>query len=136
MKIRVYYHHTDCGGVVYYATYLKFLEEARTEFFDERSISIKKLKEGDVQFAVYHQEIDYKSPVFYADVLQIDTVLTKVSRTALEFEYIIKNQAKQTVCTAKTTMACLGSNFKPRRIPPEVINKLTINKSDESKSLE
>ncbi len=27
---RIYYHDTDCGGVVYYANYLKHLEEART----------------------------------------------------------------------------------------------------------
>ena len=30
--MRVYYEDTDCGGVVYYANYLKFLERARTEW--------------------------------------------------------------------------------------------------------
>jgi acyl-CoA thioester hydrolase len=31
MEIRVYYEDTDCGGVVYYANYLKYFERARTE---------------------------------------------------------------------------------------------------------
>lgn len=37
MKVKIYYHDTDCGGVVYYANYLKYLEEARTEYFEEKS---------------------------------------------------------------------------------------------------
>ena len=24
MQVKIIYHHTDCGGVVYYANYLKF----------------------------------------------------------------------------------------------------------------
>lgn len=36
MEIRVYYEDTDCGGVVYYANYLKYMERARTEYLRER----------------------------------------------------------------------------------------------------
>ncbi len=43
MEKRIYYHDTDCGGVVYYANYLKFLEEARTEFLEKRGVLIKEL---------------------------------------------------------------------------------------------
>lgn len=39
MKIKIYYHHTDCGGVVYYAKYLEFLEEARSKFFEDKGIA-------------------------------------------------------------------------------------------------
>ena len=60
MKIKIYYHHTDCGGVVYYAKYLEFLEEARTEFFDHRGILVKELIKQGVLFVDARQEIDYK----------------------------------------------------------------------------
>lgn len=33
MEIRVYYEDTDCGGIVYYANYLKFCERARSNLF-------------------------------------------------------------------------------------------------------
>ena len=39
MDIKIYYEDTDCGGVVYYANYLKYFERARTDevaFFIER----------------------------------------------------------------------------------------------------
>ncbi|MBU1869240.1 MAG: acyl-CoA thioesterase, partial [Candidatus Omnitrophica bacterium] len=43
MKKRIYYHDTDAGTVVYYGNYLKFLEEARTEYLEERGFLIKEL---------------------------------------------------------------------------------------------
>lgn len=124
MKIRIYYHQTDCGGVVYYANYLKFLEEARTEFFESKGIFIKELVKQGVQFVVARQEIDYKAPAFYGDTLSIDTRLNEVGRIKLDFAYEIKNQDSQIVSTARTVMVCVNGNLRPpghpRRDPQEV----------------
>lgn len=125
MKIRIFYHHTDCGGVVYYANYLKFLEEARTEFLEQKGILIRQLLEHNTQFIVYRQEIDYKSPAFYADTLQVDAQLVKISAAKLEFEYEIKNQDGLIICAARTVMACVGTDFKPIPIPEQIRQKLT-----------
>lgn len=127
MKIKIYYHQTDCGGVVYYANYLKFLEEARTEFFESKGISIKELVKQGVQFMVARQEIDYKAPAFYGDILHIDTRLAQVSGVKLEFEYDIKNQDGQLVCSAKTVVACVDAEFKPKPIPEELRRQITKN---------
>jgi acyl-CoA thioester hydrolase len=125
MKIKIYYHHTDCGGVVYYAKYLEFLEEARTEFFNEKGISIKKLTQQGILFVVARQEIDYKAPAFYGDVLSIDTRVINTSRVKLEFAYEIKNQDNQIISTAKTVLVCVDGNFKPQAIPQELRKNLT-----------
>ena len=42
MKFRIYYEDTDCGGVVYYANYLKFCERARSELFFQKGLSPHK----------------------------------------------------------------------------------------------
>ena len=124
MRVRIYYHHTDCGGVVYYARYLEFLEAARTEFLEERGILIKELIKQGVVFVVSRQEIDYKSPAFYGDILQIDTQLTNTSGVRLEFEYEIKNQSGKLIATAETVMASMSCALKPKPIPEEVREKL------------
>lgn len=124
MKVKIFYHHTDCGGVVYYANYLIFLEEARTEFLEERGISIKQLMEKGTLFVVCRQVINYKSPAFYGDNLKISTHLGNVSGIKIEFEYEIENQKGQTICTASTTMACVGAGLKPKSIPEEIRKKL------------
>ena len=44
---KIYYHDTDAGGVVYYANYLKHLEEGRFEFCLSKGISmVESAKEG------------------------------------------------------------------------------------------
>ena len=63
MKKTIFYHDTDCGGVVYYGNYMKFFEEARTLFMAEKGYSVPKLMEKGLYFVVARQETEYKYPV-------------------------------------------------------------------------
>jgi len=120
MKVRIYYHDTDCGGVVYYANYLRYFEEARTEFFEQRDVSLKKLIDSGTVFVVTRQEVDYQAPAYYGDILEITTHLGSVSKVRIELDCEVKNQSGQTICLAKTTLACVGSDLKPKGLPEEV----------------
>ncbi|MFA5275621.1 MAG: thioesterase family protein [Candidatus Omnitrophota bacterium] len=124
MKKKIYYHDTDCGGVVYYSNYLKFLEEARTEFFAEKGLSIKELADVGTFFVVARQEIDYKCPARYGDELEINTWISANSTVRLEFDAEIKNQAGQLISKAKTILVCVGTDFKPKVIPEEIKRKI------------
>jgi acyl-CoA thioester hydrolase len=128
MKFKIYYHHTDCGGVVYYANYLEFLEEARTEFFVARGILIPELIRQGRFFVVARQEIDYKSPAFYADELDIQSEITEISGARLTFRATIKNQKVQLVAEAKTVLVFVDKNFKPTAIPEDIQACLTVKK--------
>ncbi|MDP2928210.1 MAG: YbgC/FadM family acyl-CoA thioesterase, partial [Candidatus Omnitrophota bacterium] len=97
MKQRIYYHHTDCGGVVYYANYLNFLEEARTEYFAQKNASIKQLADSGTIFVVARQEIDYKFPAVYGDQLDIQTQIGAITGVRIEFLHEIYNQNKQII---------------------------------------
>lgn len=134
MKTRIYYHHTDCGGVVYYANYLNFLEEARTEFFEEKGLSIKELAEQGILFVVARQEIDYKAPAVYGDILESKAWITNHSSVKLEFGQEIKNQASRIVSLAKTILVCVDKSLKPSAIPEEVKKKLDLNEKNYKKS--
>lgn len=119
MKIKIYYHDTDCGGVVYYANYLKYVEEARTEFFAEKGISIKELAASGVLFVVARQEIDYKFPAVYADILDVKTRISDIKSVKMIVEHEINNQDGRLICIAKTVMVCVGPDIKPRAIPDD-----------------
>ncbi len=120
MQVKIYYHHTDSGGVVYYANYLKFLEEARTDFLSDKGVSVKELADRNILFVVARQEIDYLRPAFYADTLNINTKISKVTGVRIEFEYEIENQDNQVIAKAKTILVCVGKDFKPHPIPEEI----------------
>jgi acyl-CoA thioester hydrolase len=125
MQQRIYYHHTDCGGVVYYANYLNFLEEARTEYFAQKNASIKQLADSGTMFVVARQEIDYKLPAVYGDQLDIQTQIGAVSGVRIEFFHEIYNQNKQIIVKAKTILVCVGKNLKPKAIPEEIRRKFS-----------
>lgn len=124
MKKRIYYHHTDCGGVVYYANYLNFLEEARTEYFKQHNVSIKLLADSGFMFVVARQEIDYKFPAKYGDQLVIQTQTGAITGVRIEFLHEIHNQDKQIIVQAKTILVCVDKNLKPQAIPEDLRKKI------------
>ena len=125
IKKKIYYHHTDSGGVVYYANYLKFLEEARTEFFAEKGFSVKDLAQSGTMFVVARQEIDYKAPAVYGDILEVRAKVAELSAVKIIFENEIYNQNNQLITKAKTILVCVDNDLKPKAIPSEIRSKLS-----------
>lgn len=123
LKKRIYYHDTDCGGIVYYANYLKHLEEARTEFFLSKKINLKDLAEKRIFFVVRKVEIFYKAPLYYADVVKIFTQIDKLTSTSINFYQWIEKEKKINL-EAKIQLVCVNEKFKPQLIPPFVLAKL------------
>ncbi len=120
MKIRIYYHDTDCGGIVYYGNYLKFLEEARTEFFEKLGMNVAGMAEEDVLFVVARQEIDYKSPARYGDELDVTAFPVDISRASLTFGYSVRGRGGAELVKAKTVMVCVGPDIKTKPIPSQI----------------
>lgn len=125
MKKKIYYYHTDCGGVVYYANYLMFLEEARTEYFEFKNLSIKQLADSGIMFVVSRQEVDYKLPGKYGDELFIKTQVGEITPVRMEFLHEIYNQNNQMLVKAKTILVCVDKNLKPQAIPEDLKKKLS-----------
>ena len=125
MKIqkKIHYHDTDCAGVVYYANYLKYFEEARTEALLDRGIDLRELVKSNILFAVRSVNIDYKAPARYGDNLIIITQITKVKNASLEFSQEAAIDDKVLV-KAKTDVVCIDANLKPTAIPRDTLARL------------
>ena len=123
MLKKIYYHDTDAGGVVYYANYLKYFEEARTELLKSKGVDICKLSQQDTLFVVKRVEIDYKSPGRYADELMISTEIVKMRNVSLQFKQKITIDDRLLV-SAITQLVCVDLSFKPKAMPQSVIEAL------------
>jgi acyl-CoA thioester hydrolase len=72
--IRVYYEDTDAGGIVYHATYLRFIERARTEALRDLGIPHSEMvREHGCMFVVRHVTLDYRRPSRPDDLLIVLT---------------------------------------------------------------
>ncbi|MBI1820775.1 MAG: YbgC/FadM family acyl-CoA thioesterase [Nitrospirae bacterium] len=125
MEISIFYEDTDCGGVVYYANYLKYFERARTELLETLQLPLLKLMEEGYVFTVVQCVIFYRSPARYRDILRIETELTEVTRTVLTFTYrIYEKKSGRLVVDGLTKLVCVGLNGKVKRLPRETVDKL------------
>jgi len=122
LEKKVYYHDTDCGGVMYYANYLKHLEEGRTEFCLSRGVDMRGLSEKGVLFVVARVEVNYKSPARYLDTVRVITRVEEICRSSVHFIQEIRREDKLLV-EAKITWVCVNRNFKPQSVP-EIIKSL------------
>ena len=123
-KRQIYYKDTDCGGVVYYANYLAFMEQARTEYLESKGISLRKLFEEGYQFVVRNVKITYFRPAKYGDTIEIKTKLESIEKVKI----LLNNEISCNKCLlskAQTTLICINNSFKPTKIPKYVLEKLT-----------
>ena len=120
MKKTIFYHDTDCGGVVYYGNYMKFFEEARTLFMAEKGYSVPKLMEKGLFFVVARQETEYKYSVRYADVIDVFSTVFEVRDIKIVLENIITNQNGKLCTKGKTTLVCVTQEGVPTSMGKEV----------------
>jgi acyl-CoA thioester hydrolase len=78
-KRRIYYEDTDAGGVIYYANYLRYLEQGRTEFLWARGLSVKVLHEQGYLIPVMWLEIDYLVPAVLNDLIRVKTNVLEIT---------------------------------------------------------
>ena len=125
MEIRIYYEDTDCGGVVYYANYLRYFERARTEFLEQHGLSVKALLEEGTQFMVVHAELDYRSPGRYGEVLRIDTSLTDVGNASLTMAHVLRErETGRLVVEGSAKLVTVDLEGKVKRIPRSILEAL------------
>src|SRR3989338_5597023 len=92
MEKQIYYHDTDAGGVVYYGTYLNYLEEARTQFLVQKGINIDLFRQKKFLYAVRKCTITYKAPARYGDIITCDAQLLRTTAAQLFFKQTVRNK--------------------------------------------
>ena len=124
ISARVYYEDTDFSGVVYHASYLRFMERGRTELIRDLGIEQRELFDGDAAlgFAVRRMLIDFVRPAVMDDLLTIETKPTLARGATMELDQRIL-RGEEVLVTAQVKVACVGGG-KARRIPDVLRHRL------------
>ena len=123
--VRVYYEDTDTAGIVYYASYLRFMERGRTEWL--RALGVEQLRlaqEAGIVFAVRSLNIEYLKPARLDDLLAVVTELTLAGRAQITLGQRIE-RAGEILVEASVRIACLDARkMKPAAMPEEIRRKM------------
>jgi acyl-CoA thioester hydrolase len=118
IPVRVYWEDTDAGGVVYYASYLKFLERARSEWLRALGIDQVKLqREERLQFVVVEANIRYHRPARFDDELVVSVTLDSLRGASVQMAQEVR-RAGELLVSADVRAACIDADtLKPRPLP-------------------
>ena len=116
--IRVYHEDTDHTGVVYHASYLRFIERARSEWVRGMGLDQGRLlAETGTAFAVRRMEADWLSPARHDDLLDVTTEVEHLRGARLVLLQRILREGRL-LFEARVTLVAVGSDGRPRRLPP------------------
>ena len=124
-KTRVRYSETDQMGVVYHGNYAQFFEIGRTEWLRSLGVTYKDMEMNGIILPVVSLNLIFIKSALYDDILTIHTYLKKEPMVKIEFNYEIKNQLDELICTGSSVLAFMNSkNMKPTRCPDYLLKGL------------
>jgi acyl-CoA thioester hydrolase len=125
--VRIYWEDTDAGGVVYHASYLRFLERARSEYLRHLGIEQERLRKDNVVFVVRDIAIGFQKPARLDDQLSVSVALIERRPASLVFQqHIVRDTDTQVLVQARVRAACVeAASFRPRPIPDGLFTEIS-----------
>jgi acyl-CoA thioester hydrolase len=121
MSVRVYYEDTDFSGMVYHASYLRFMERGRTNYLrllgaDQRALFEETEQEAPgFAFVVRSMQIEFLKAARMDDVLEVITTPHEVRGASVTLDQRI-TRGEDVLIEARVQVAFV-SGGRARRIP-------------------
>lgn len=117
LPVRVYWEDTDAGGIVYHASYIRFMERGRTEFLRAVGLdqSAMQTLPTPVLIVVRRMTVDYLKPAKLDDALVVETRITGLSGVRVEMMQRVR-RGETVLVNAEVMAATIGGDGRPCRM--------------------
>ena len=109
----VFYYETDQMGVVHHSNYIRWLEEARTEFFDEMDLAYTVTESYGVMSPVTDINLKFKLSARFGDRFTVRLRMTQYTGVRFRVKYTVVNQNGETLVEGESGHAFINSDHKP-----------------------
>ncbi|MBI5521127.1 MAG: acyl-CoA thioesterase [Desulfarculus sp.] len=129
VEIRPLFADVDAMNVVYYGQYLRFFELGRAELMRASGRAYREMAEQGLHLPVTEAQVRYRRPIFYDDLIVIETGLAWLKRASLRFEYRLLRAAdggqEEEMASGHTVHGCVNLQGKVAPLPAWVAQCLT-----------
>ena len=124
--VRVYYEDTDSTGLVYHASFLRFMERARTEWMRSHGFELSQVEtQHAVLFTVSRLQIEYLKPASFNDRLEVSVEIERMGAASLSLSQRIWRAERELLCRASVRIACVDAyRMRPCAIPKILLSEL------------
>ena len=130
LPVRVYLEDTDAQGVVYNASYFRFLERSRTEWLRAKGILHDRLREElGIVLVLVGTQVKFRQPATLDNELYVRAELVEITGARFVFRQDIRRGAPdgQLLCDGVAEVACMDAmQRKPRRVPKALLSELNV----------
>ena len=122
---RVQFADTDLVGIVHFSMFFRYMEEAEHALWRAAGLAVFAGPD-DAGWPRVAATFDYKSPLRFGDVVQIDVELTAVTRRSIQYTFTL---SREDAFVGKGTLTAVcarkrGGALQAIEVPAEVITSL------------
>ncbi len=128
LPMRVYWEDTDAGGIVYHASYIRWMERGRTEFLRALGLDQRALQATGLRFIVKSMKVEFRRPALFDDSLLIRTQCTKIGGASLLLDQRVVRDAEGMV-DAEVLCVAIDEADRPLRLSAELRERLEMGLS-------
>jgi YbgC/YbaW family acyl-CoA thioester hydrolase len=126
---RIEFGDTDMAGIVHFSNFFRYMEAAETEFLRSRGFSVAWIENGlRVGFPRVSAACDYKKPVFFEEVIDIDVTLENLGNKSVTYRFDFSRGGDAIASGRITSVFCRevpGHGLKSEEIPESIRSRLS-----------
>lgn len=125
LPLRVYWEDTDAGGIVYHASYIRWMERGRTEYLRALCLNQRALQAAGTRFVVKSMKVEFRRPALFDDSLLICTQCTSLKAASLTLDQKVM-RGTETMAEAEVLCAAIDDDDRPMRMPEDVRRRVVL----------
>ena len=110
----VQYHETDSMKIVHHANYVKWMEEARLEFFRHAGFDWAYMeKEFGIMIPVLFQSVEYRKAIRFDEEVEVRCVCDKFNGVKMNYSYEFVSADHTLLAAGITRHGFVNAEFEP-----------------------
>lgn len=103
VPVQLRFNDTDALGHINNSVYFSFYDLGKTEYF--KAVRGKHIDTKDIDIVVVHAEVDFLSPVFLSDEIEVQTAVSSIGNKSFTLmQRIVDTKSDSIRCICKTIM--------------------------------
>ncbi len=120
----VQYYETDAMRIVHHSNYIRWMEEARLDFFEKAGIAYSEIETKGIIIPVIGASCEYKVPTTYGDRVRIYAELERFNGIKFSVTYRIMSEDGEVLhATGRTEHCFLDEDMRPiniKKVSPDI----------------